>query len=119
MQPSFIIPIEGHRLADAYNLALMADPRNSPGNWIAFDLADGRSDNILYPSEQTAAQYYSGYAGFMRIMPASITPGDAYEFIDYCRKVYPFVNPAETSVPLMPLMRKDQIKQVNLLRKKR
>lgn len=58
----------------------------------------------------------------MKVPPGGMTPGEAVEFLDYHRKVYDagFRLPdPEFAMPLMPLTRADQARQIRVLAKGR
>lgn len=68
------------RVSDSYNLHRAAAGHDAIGQWFAAALADGRTDQVLYPSKLAAAAHQhhdeQRYA-FVRIGPFSMSPCEA------------------------------------------
>lgn len=75
------------RLSDTYNLHIAAGARR--GSVIAYSLADGSSDNVLYDSRADAVahqRHNEGRRGYVRIGPGRMTVCEAAAVIRWNRQ---------------------------------
>lgn len=79
------------RVSDTYNLHLIGAGDLAKGQWFAVALADGSSDNVLYPTRRAAVVHQHGnearYA-YIRIMPTSMSVCEAEAFMRMHRLAY-------------------------------
>lgn len=79
------------RVADTYNLHLLADYENARGKWFAVRLDDGRSDNVLYDNKYDAVTHQKNnekYYAFICIKPTSMNPCEAEVMLKGARMLY-------------------------------
>jgi len=79
------------RMADTYNLHLLADPDNARGKWFAATLAEGKSDNVLYDNKLDCVlhqRHNEKYYTFIRINPSSMNPCEAQVMLNTARLLY-------------------------------
>jgi hypothetical protein len=74
------------RISDSVSLHIIAatDVYEIVGQWCAFSLQDGRSDNTLYPSKDDAIRHQKGNPKnycYLKITPDGIRPKDAWSFL--------------------------------------
>jgi hypothetical protein len=110
-----------HRCSDIITEAALA---GFTGWWIAIRMSDGGWDKSLYETRRVAIehQFYEQFCCYVCVPPGGMTPKEAQNFLDYNRNLYDagFRMPdPEIEVPLMPLLKKDQQRQINALTKKR
>lgn len=115
--PQFSDP--ARRCADIVTLAGVAD---LIGQWLAIRLSDGGYDGVAYEHRADAVrhQLHETQCAYVRIPPGGMTPREAEAFLGYHRALYDagFRLPdPEFALPLMPLTRKDQKRQIRLLTK--
>lgn len=92
------------------------------GQWLAIRLSDGGYDGVAYEHRADAVrhQLHETQCAYVRIPPGGMTPREAEAFLGYHRALYDagFRLPdPEFALPLMPLTRKDQKRQIRLLTK--
>lgn len=78
------------RIADTYQLHIVADPAGSEGKWMAFRLADGTCDQTLYDSRSAAIRQKGLFAkhwGVIKIIPTGISYAAAASYLSTCRQV--------------------------------
>jgi hypothetical protein len=90
------------------------------GYWMAIRLSDGGSDGIFYDRRADAVrhQLHEKLCAYVKIPPGAMTPKEAEMFLGYHRALYDagFRLPdPEFSMPLMPLTKKDQRRQISVL----
>ena len=80
----------GKRLAEAVRLHLLADPDHATGQWVAFRLVDGRTDNTVYPTRGIASDHQSNpnLCGYLRITPDGITDRNAATYVAFNRRLH-------------------------------
>jgi hypothetical protein len=79
------------RIYDTYHLHRSADIHGAIGNWFAAALADGTTDNILYPSKSAAIihQHHNEmYYTYIQITPANMSICSAEAMLTVARKLY-------------------------------
>lgn len=79
------------RVSDTYNLHLLAAPHENVGNWFAVRLANGKGDQVLYPTKRAAVihqHHNEKYYAFIRIGPRSMSVCDAECYLAINRKLY-------------------------------
>jgi hypothetical protein len=79
------------RVADTYNLHMLADPDNARGKWFAAKLEDGRSDGVLYDDKLSCVlhqHHNERYYTFIRINPSSMNPCEAQVMLNTARLLY-------------------------------
>lgn len=119
--PEKIYSYAAHRCSEIITLAALT---GNAGRWVAIRMSDGGWDGTLYDSRPDAIrhQFYEQFCCYVMVPPSGMTPKEADAFISYNRNLYDagFRMPdPEIEVPLMPLLKKDQQRQINALTKKR
>jgi hypothetical protein len=77
------------RMADAAMLAWTAGGWDSVGKFMAFSLADGSTDNVLYPRKQDAVRHNDEFRHcFICLHPAGMTACEAEIMLQFHRKAY-------------------------------
>ena len=79
------------RVYDIYHLHRTADLYGGVGQWFAVALADGTSDNALYPSKKSAIlhQHHNEmYYTYIQITPANMTICAAEAMLGIARRLY-------------------------------
>lgn len=92
------------------------------GRWVAIRLSDGGWDSTIYDFRHEAVkhQFHENLCAYVKIAPGGMTPKEANAFLDYHRKLYDagFRLPdPEFQMPLMPLRKADQQRQIEALTK--
>lgn len=109
------------RCADIVTLAGVA---SRTGQWLAIRLSDGGYDGVTYDHRADAVrhQLHETQCAYVKIPPGGMTPREAEAFLGYHRALYDagFRLPdPEFALPLMPLTKKDQMRQIRVLTKGR
>lgn len=84
------------RISDTVSLHLVAATdlhEEVVGQWCAFRLDDGRSDNTVYPTKDDAIRHQKGNPKdycYLKITPDGIRPKDAWHFLKVNR--HPFID---------------------------
>lgn len=109
------------RCSDNVTLAAIA---RQVGRWIAIRLSDGGYDNAIYDTRADAVrhQLHETQCAYIQVQPGGMTPMEADAFLSYSRAVYDagFRMPdPDFAMPLMPLMKQDQRRQIQVLQKGR
>ena len=109
------------RCADNVTLASIA---GGTGKWLAIRLSDGGYDNALYDRRADAVrhQLHEQQCAYVKVPPGGMQPKEAVEFLDYHRKLYDagFRLPdPEFAMPMMPLTKGDQHRQIQVLKRGR
>lgn len=79
------------RVADEYNLHVCAGGSSAVGRWVAFALADGSSDHVLYDSKRDAVihQHHNEQTMmFLQVRPQSLPVCDAEQLLNMHRRMY-------------------------------
>jgi hypothetical protein len=90
------------------------------GSWVAIKLSDGGSDGVFYDRRANAVshQLHEQLCAYVKIPPGGMTPKEAEIFLGYHREVYDagFRLPdPEFAMPMMPLTKADQRRQIRIL----
>jgi hypothetical protein len=78
------------RIFDTYTLHRVADPMGSLGQWFAFRLSDGTTDNVLYDGKSSAAHYQKHdekYYGYIQVTMARMTICSAEAYLMLLRRM--------------------------------
>jgi hypothetical protein len=80
----------GKRMADVLNLALIAHGPSITGKWMAFALADGRSDNTVYDTRPDAIrhQFHETLAHYEQMRPKGWSADECALTLQYARAAY-------------------------------
>lgn len=81
---------EARRIADEYQLHLIADAAGNEGRWMAFRLDDGTCDRTLYGSRSEAIRakgLFAKHWGIIKILPMGISYAAAASYLETCRRV--------------------------------
>lgn len=114
----------GKRMSDVLNLALIANGPGVTGKWMAFALADGRSDNVVYDTRADAIrhQFHETLAHYEQMRPKGWSADECAMTLHYARAAYDAgwrpsrLDPA----PIMPVRLEDKaLKTRQLARKAR
>jgi hypothetical protein len=108
------------RVADGYNLHIVANRQQATGRWVAFDLAEGRSDGALYDTKPQAVAHQHGNDDrrlYIRMRNTSMTACEAASLLRTARMLYDLGNPQNTERVIIPrLTNEHQARQVARLR---
>jgi len=118
--PEHIYSDAAHRCSDIITLAAVT---GNSGRWVAIRMSDGGWDGTLYDHRADAVrhQLHEQLCCYVQVIPAGMTPQEAEAFLWYNRELYDggFRMPdPEFQVPLMPLTKADQLKQIEALTRK-
>lgn len=107
-----------NRMSDAVNLAAL---NGDTGKWLAFSLSDGSTDHTAYDSRSLAVYYHKWDADrfcYLQVPPGGMQPKEAESYLNYFRQLYTagarFYEPA-FAMPMMPLTKEDQNRQIQVL----
>jgi hypothetical protein len=80
----------GKRMADTLNLAIVAYNRAATGRWMAFRLADGTSDQVVYDSRDDAIahQLHESLCWYEQLRPAGYSADECALTLAYARAMY-------------------------------
>lgn len=113
----------GKRMADALNLALVAGGIAVTGRWMAFSLADGRSDNVLYDTRDDAIrhQFHETLAHYEQMRPRSWSADECAMTLQYARAAYGagWRPEREAPAPIMPVRNEDKARKLRQLQRAR
>jgi hypothetical protein len=105
------------RVADEYNLHLIASKKEAVGRWIACALADGRSDHAVYDSKAQAVTHQHGHDRerlYLCIRPYSLSVCAAASLLRTARMLYELGNHQEGERVVIPrLTNEHNVKQLN------
>lgn len=83
------------RVADGYNLHLLAGRDNAVGRFLAFNLSDGRSDNALYDTKADAERHQHGHDRerlYVHVRATSMSACQAATLLRTARMLYDLGN---------------------------
>lgn len=105
------------RCADTVTLAAIA---GAIGMWVAVKLADGTSDQVIYETRADAIrhQHRPEHCTFVQIQPGGMRDHEAEALLGYWRKLADanvHDDDPQLLLPLMPLTRRDQRRQIRAL----
>jgi hypothetical protein len=112
-----VIEDAAKRISDAVNLAALA---GDIGKWMAFRLNTGTTDHTLYDSRAAAVekQLWPEHMCFIQVMPGGMQPKEAQAYLLYWRALHDNggrFRDADFTMPPMPLIKTDQIRQIQKL----
>lgn len=111
----------GKRMADSLNLRLIVDGPAVTGRWMAFALADGRSDNVLYDTRADAIrhQFHETLAHYEQMRPKSWSADECAMTLHYARAAYDagWRPEPEAPAPIMPVRLEDKALKTRQLRR--
>lgn len=72
VDPRYTEPTDAaRRIADVVNEALLGG-KGRPGQWMAFSLADGRTDKVVYDRRDQAVSHNPDYCMYLQLQPGGI-----------------------------------------------
>jgi hypothetical protein len=111
----------GKRMSEALNLRLIFDGPGVTGRWMAFALADGRSDNVLYDTRSDAIrhQFHETFAHYEQMRPKSWSADECAMTLQYARAAYDagWRPEPDAPAPIKPVRLEDQAQQLRRLRR--
>lgn len=111
----------GKRMSDALNLRLAVDGIAVTGRWMAFSLADGKSDNVLYDTRDDAIrhQFHETLAHYEQMRPKSWSVGECAMTLQYARAAYDagWRPERQAPAPIMPVRLEDKAQKMRRLRR--
>jgi hypothetical protein len=111
----------GKRMADSLNLRIIVDGLAVTGRWMAFALADGRSDHVLYDTRADAIrhQFHETLAHYEMLRPRSYSADVCAMTLHYARAAYDagWRPEPDAPAPIMPVRREDQAQKLRQLRR--
>lgn len=118
--PERVYSDAAHRCSDIVTMAAIA---GDTGKWLAIRMSDGGYDGVIYDHRRDAVRHQlsENWCCYVQVQPGGMTPKEADAFISYCRALYDagFRLPdPEFQPPLMPLLAKDQKRQIAALTKR-
>jgi hypothetical protein len=111
----------GKRMADILNLRLIVDGPAVTGRWMAFALADGRGDSVLYDTRAEAIrhQFHETLAHYEQMRPKSWSADECAMTLHYARAAYDagWRPEPEAPAPIMPVRLEDKALKTRQLRR--
>jgi hypothetical protein len=111
----------GKRMADILNLALIAYGPVITGRWMAFALADGRGDSVVYDTRDDAIahQFHETLAHYEQMRPKGWSADECALTLMYARAAYDagWRPERETPAPIMPVRLEDTAQKLRRLRR--
>jgi hypothetical protein len=111
----------GKRMADALNLQLIVNGIAVTGRWMAFALADGSSDNVLYDTRADAIRHqrHQTLAHYEQMRPKSWSDGECAFSLHYARAAYDagWRPEPEAPAPIMPVRNEDKASNLRQFRR--
>lgn len=111
----------GKRMADILNLALIAHGPAVTGKWMAFTLADGRGDSVVYDTRPDAIrhQFHETLAHYEQMRPKGWSADECALTLMYARAAYNagWRPSAEDPAPIMPVRNEDRALKLRQLRR--
>jgi len=116
------VPLYSDAAKRCADIVTLAATFGKVGSWAAIKLADGGYDGVFYDTRADAVrhQLHEQLCAYVKIPPGGMTPREAEIFLRYHREVYDagFRLPdPEFAMPMMPLTRGDQRRQIRILAK--
>lgn len=111
----------GKRMADILNLALICYGPEITGRWMAFSLADGRGDSVIYDTRDDAIahQFHETLAHYEQLRPKAWSADECAMTLHYARAAYDagWRPSLDAPAPIMPVRLEDRASKLRLLRR--
>jgi hypothetical protein len=111
----------GKRMSDILNLALVCHGPAVTGRWMAFKLADGSGDNVVYDTRADAIrhQFHETTAWYEQMRPKGWSADECALTLLYARAAYDagWRPERETPAPILPVRLEDKAHKMRQLRR--
>lgn len=112
----------GKRMSDILNLALICHGPGVTGRWMAFKLADGSGDNVLYDTRPDAIrhQFHETTAHYEQMRPKGWSADECALTLMYARAAYDagWRPEADAPAPILPVRLEDTAHKMRQLRRR-
>jgi len=112
----------GKRMSDILNLALVIHGPAITGRWMAFKLADGSGDNVVYDTRADAIshQFHETLAHYEQMRPKGWSADECAMTLHYARAAYDagWRPEREAPAPIMPVRLEDKAQKTRQLRRR-
>lgn len=112
----------GKRMSDILNLALVCHGPAITGRWMAFALADGSGDNVVYDTRADAIrhQFHETLAHYEQMRPKGWSPDECALTLLYARSAYDagWRPSQQDPAPILPVRLEDKTLKLRQLRRR-